>query len=635
MIFTNANCVGCNKCIRSCPSVVANIAEDDRIEVDTEMCISCGSCFDHCEHDARDYEDDTEAFLADLAAGKTYSIIAAPAFIANYPKEYKKIFGYLKSIGVKHIYPVSYGADITTWTYIRYIKETGKTGMISQPCPAIINYIEKYQPELIPRLVPLHSPMMDEAIYLKKYRGIQEELVFLSPCIAKKNEITDKNTHGYVKYNVTFKKLLQAIGDNKYKTAQEADEESSYGLGARYPKPGGLKECVHFFLGNQTAVLQIEGEEEAYRFLKEYAGRKGNMPFLVDILNCQKGCIRGTGTDETIDDIDVELAINEMNKLVVNEPEKRGVFKTGKQVHNPWNSALSLEDRWKYYEEQFAELNIKDFMRSYDNKSVNIKVPSAGEEDEIFNSLLKTTKESRCINCSCCGYTSCREMVKAIYNGVNKKENCIFYAKALAMAEKEEVEAMHDKNLAEQISHKEKLNHIIERFILLNTSVSELTKANEQTATDAGNITHLVAEVCQQCESIKSSLGVFSDFIKAYNEGNQDIVNIAGQTNLLSLNAAIEAARVGETGKGFAVVAEEIRNLSDSTKKLIDENNKQASDTIPKIHASIEVIKDLLESINELNERISNIAATTQEISAQSEGIQDLSSTIRSSVEEL
>ena len=34
-------------------------------------------------------------------------------------------------------------------------------------------------------------------------------------------------------------------------------------MGARYPKPGGLKECVHFFLGNQTAVLQVEGEEEA------------------------------------------------------------------------------------------------------------------------------------------------------------------------------------------------------------------------------------------------------------------------------------------------------------------------------------------------------------------------------------
>lgn len=634
MVFTNANCIGCNKCIRSCPALTANIAREDRIEVNQDMCISCGSCFDHCQHNARDYEDDTETFLNDLKKGKRYSIIVAPAFIANYPEEYKRIFGYLKSLGVQHIYSVSFGADITTWTYIKYIKETGKTGMISQPCPAIVNYIEKYQPELIPMLVPLHSPMLAEAIYLKNYQGVSEELVFLSPCIAKKMEITDKNTHGYVKYNVTFKKLLQAIGD-KYKAAHEVDEESSYGLGARYPKPGGLKECVHFFLGNQTAVLQVEGEEEAYRFLKEYATRKGNKPFLVDILNCQKGCIRGTGTDESINDIDVELAINDMNKLVVNEPKKRGLFRLNGVSHNAWNSALSLEDRWKYYEEQFAELDIKDFMRSYDNKSVNIKVPSSKEENEIFNSMLKTTKDSRCVDCSCCGYATCREMAKAIYNGVNKKENCIFYEKAVAEIEKEEVEKMHQDNLAEQEIHKERLYNIINQFSLLNSGVSDLAEANELTAVDATNITQAVSDICQECESIKNSLGVFSEFIKVYNESNQDIVDIAGQTNLLSLNASIEAARVGEAGKGFAVVAGEIRNLSDSTKKLIEENKKQASDTVPKINASIEDIKGLLKNIDAMNERISNIAATTQEISAQSESIQSLSSNIQELVEEL
>jgi len=187
------------------------------------MCIQCGACFDNCHHGARNFEDDTEKFLADLREGKKLSVIVAPAFIANYPNEYKKIYGYLKSLGVAHIYSVSFGADITTWAYISYLKETGKQGLISQPCPAIINYIEKYQPELIPMLVPLHSPMMAEAVYLKKYKNATEDLVFLSPCIAKRVEINDKNTGGYVKYNVTFKKLLEAIG-TKYQTATEAEE---------------------------------------------------------------------------------------------------------------------------------------------------------------------------------------------------------------------------------------------------------------------------------------------------------------------------------------------------------------------------------------------------------------------------
>ncbi|MBR5486286.1 MAG: chemotaxis protein [Oscillospiraceae bacterium] len=626
MIFTNEKCVGCNKCIRSCPVFLANTARGNRIDVNEKICIQCGACFDNCRHGARDYEDDTVRFLNDLKAGKKLSVIVAPAFIANYPKTYKKIYGYLKSLGVAHIYSVSFGADITTWSYISYLKQTGKQGLISQPCPAIVNYIEKYQPELIPMLVPLHSPMMQEAIYLKKYKNVREDLVFLSPCIAKKLEITDKNTHGYVKYNVTFKKLMEAIG-SKYMSAPEAEEESTYGLGARYPKPGGLKECVHFFLGNKVSVLQVEGEAEAYKFLQEYTHRKNNLPFMVDILNCQKGCIRGSATDDRINDIDVEIAINDMNKLVADKTF--GLKKT------PWDNSLSLKRRWNNFCKQFKGLDINDFKREYTNKKINIPMLSEREFDEIFNAMGKTTVESRHIDCSSCGYATCKHMAMAIHSGANVKENCIHYVKALAEKEREEIEKLHADNVAETNVRYAKIEKIANDFVSLNRSVRQLAQANTMTAEDVNQVICTMNEISEQCDAINDSLKLFAEFVDIYRKSNDDIANVASMTNLLSINASIEAAKAGEQGKGFAVVAGEVRNLANSTTELISENETQATNTIPKINGSVEAIKRLLESISVLNEKITHIAETTEEISEQSRSVSEVSQSIRQDVRNL
>ncbi len=104
LIYTTDLCTGCNKCVRSCPVLTANIAtQEGYVTVDPDKCIVCGECFDVCPHEARDYYDDTDRFFEDLASGKKISVILASAFLANYPKDYTE-HGFDQRSGRKHEY---------------------------------------------------------------------------------------------------------------------------------------------------------------------------------------------------------------------------------------------------------------------------------------------------------------------------------------------------------------------------------------------------------------------------------------------------------------------------------------------------------------------------------------------------
>lgn len=633
LVYTNDLCTGCNKCVRECPVLISNVAiQNGKVTVNTDNCIACGACFDACTHAAREYTDDTDAFFEGLAAGRKISVIIAPAFLANYPREYKKILGYLKEKGVNHIYSVSFGADITTWGYLKYITEHNFVGGISQPCPAVVNYIEKYIPELIPRLVPVHSPMMCMAIYMRKYLRMDDEIAFISPCIAKRLEITDKNTYGYVKYNVTFQKLMNKIA-GRFAGSKEYTDELDYGLGSLYPMPGGLRENVEHFLGKAQVVRQVEGEQEVYRYLKEYLERIGEhkeLPFMVDALNCGKGCIYGTATEAARNTDDVMLTLSKMRQL---KEQTNG--KHARKVKTPWSDAISPQERLNNLMAAFSGLNINDFIRRYDDKHIEIKAPSRAEEESLFRDMNKNTPESRRINCGACGYPTCAEMVQAIYNGVNKKENCVHYIKELAEQEKQKVITIHDQEMQRQREQEEKISAVVEEFQTLSQAVTELSHANENSANEATNLAQDIHDVSNVCAKLNDSLTIFSNFIQIYKNSNLDITKIANQTNLLSLNASIEAARAGEQGRGFAVVAEQIRNLSGSTKELIVENDRQAEETIPQINMSIEQIRNLIGQINAMTERISTIAANTEEISAQSGLVQDMAAGLKEEVEKI
>ena len=416
IITTNTDlCVGCNKCIAKCP-VKANFAfqEDgkNKVKVLQDKCIHCGACIKACDHNVRDYIDDTERFFNDLKNGKKIALLVDPSIKFNFTA-YQKLFTYLKRSGVQLIYDVGIGGDIAAWAYLKVMEEEQEP-LIAQPCPVIVNYIQKYKPALIAKLAKINSPLLCTAIYFKKYGNVTADFAFISPCIGKFDEINDSQHNNLVKYNVTLTKLQEYLNNNNIYL--ETIPETTYdidtnGLGDFFCKSGGLKEIILFCKPNLW-IREIEGTKSACRYLKEYHARaleQKELPALVDVLNCKHGCLLGTGvqTDQSIDDL--YLKVKELQ-------------------HRKFNDAPAVKATYlNFLKELDRKLDINDFKRDYQDNSIHFKTVTGEEVNVVFEKLHKYSAESRKINCYSCGYGSCYEFAKAVAVGDNYLSNCIDY----------------------------------------------------------------------------------------------------------------------------------------------------------------------------------------------------------------
>lgn len=622
VIYTDENkCIGCNRCIDDCPIPTANTAVivdgKPKIHVNPEMCIHCGRCFEVCKHGARHYEDDTENFFEDLKSGngKRISIIVAPSIRTNFIKSFNKLFGFLKSCGVNLIYDTSLGAEITTWGYIRYIERTGEKGFISQPCAAVVNYIEKFRPELIKKLMPIHSPMMCTAIYMKNYMSITDKFAFISPCIAKKDEISDVNSLNLVSYNVTFNNLEKYISENNINLASYEEYDFSNTpayLGRIYPMPGGLRENVEFHIKNAW-VKQIEGQTKVYKFLDQYATVIENakeVPDLVDILNCDNGCNLGTAVNKNQDQNYMEYIMHQQ-KLKGKKTE--GIIKK----------------RYKLFRDFDHKLKLEDFIRKYDNKHIKIYEPSENEISETFKEMHKYTDDEKHIDCSACGYRTCKDMAKAIVRGVNNYNNCMEYNKKLVQQEKIGIEekneeinaAMSELNKinAERLEQTEQLKIAVAN---ITSALTEISAGNESTSHNIDNICYKISDVTALSEKLMKVVNIIGDNISVYVQNSDEIVAISNQTNMLALNAAIEASRAGELGKGFAVVSDQVRKLAEESKDSAERTSENNRKIVPSIKEIVEISKVLQSNMTELNNAIQIISANAEEITSKTHDIE-------------
>ena len=403
VVFTNkAKCRDCNRCVRVCPVYAIKI-KDGQANVVPERCIACGTCITECPQGAKSFLGNVEKVLNFIDNNENLFASIAPSFVAYFsPWEQSRIASTLRKIGFKWVSETAIGASYVAKESEEYIKSNPESSHITTACPAIVNYIEIYRHEFVNDLVPVVSPMIAHARLLKKQHGFSSKVVFIGPCIAKKDEAQRPEYAGLVDAVLTFSELRELI-DRKYIKLSECEEslfdEFPDENSRLFPIEGGLLRTA----GIETDILNsksiaISGFSRFNDAIDTLDENK-SMHLTIEPLFCEYGCINGP---------DIR--------------HKKSYFLSRHKIL-AYNNLM---------QNNITQISEKIKLNGKYNCRQNPKTEYTVEQiNEVFRKSGKLNPEDQ-QNCGACGYKNCTEKAIAVLEGLAEPEMCIPYMKRLA-----------------------------------------------------------------------------------------------------------------------------------------------------------------------------------------------------------
>ena len=426
-VYTNENCIACNKCVTHCPIFGANIsvgnAENRKILVDEKKCTNCGACISACSHGARNYKDDLEEVYRLVQAGTKVSVLVDSAFLMFYGEKAYQVLGYLSNYGIEHFYDTSFGAEISIWAHSKYLKDNAdkseaERAFIINSCPSVAEAIELYHPNLINKIIPVHSPVACMVIYARDYMKDTNEMVYLGPCVAVRKEMEELGERYNVKYAVSSDNLMKTLKDKNIEQYERIPDVTPTGIGKLISYPGVFLEGMSLFFSISSKLdLYTNIGEETFEKLEMLSmpGYEVMQPLVAEVAACADGCLKGPGIEkEAYDPVEIYTR-----------------YAKARNSEYDVNDKLSERDQiWEAVNRINIEINklkYEDFLRSFTDRYFQpFRIPESAY-DEIYDSMLKNTEQKRHIDCGSCGYSTCRELASAIAYGYSRKENCIHY----------------------------------------------------------------------------------------------------------------------------------------------------------------------------------------------------------------